>query len=157
MIHKVCNSKTSICQCVHISAIIETCTNHTFVCLYTYYYICMWNLDHKEGWVPKVKVTQSYLTLCDHMDYTVHGILQARILEWVALSFSRGSSQPRDWTIAGRSPALHADSLPGKPGVPGFREADREALSAKGLMLLKCGTGEGSWESLGLQDQTSQS
>ena len=32
------------------------------------------------------------------MDYAVHGILQARILEWVAVSFSRGSSQPRDWT-----------------------------------------------------------
>ena len=30
------------------------------------------------------------------MDYTVHGILQARILEWVAFPFSRGSSQPRD-------------------------------------------------------------
>ena len=40
------------------------------------------------------------------MDYTVHGILQARILEWVAFPFSRGSSQPKDWTqvsrIAGR-------------------------------------------------------
>ena len=32
------------------------------------------------------------------MDYTVHGILQARILEWVAFPFSRGSSQPRDRT-----------------------------------------------------------
>ena len=32
------------------------------------------------------------------MDYTVLGILQARILEWVAVPFSRGSSQPRDWT-----------------------------------------------------------
>ena len=32
------------------------------------------------------------------MDYTVYGILQARILEWVAFSFSRGSSQPRDPT-----------------------------------------------------------
>ena len=32
------------------------------------------------------------------MDYTVHGILQARILEWVAIPFSRGSSQPRDQT-----------------------------------------------------------
>ena len=31
------------------------------------------------------------------LDYTVHGILQARILEWVAFPFSRGSSQPRDW------------------------------------------------------------
>ena len=40
------------------------------------------------------------------MDYTVHGILQARILEWVAIPFSKGSSQPRDQTqvfcIAGR-------------------------------------------------------
>ena len=37
-------------------------------------------------------------TLCDPMDYTVHGILQARILEWVAFPFSKGSSQPRDIT-----------------------------------------------------------
>ena len=37
----------------------------------------------------KVKVTQSYQTLCDPMNYTVHGILQARILEWVAFPFSR--------------------------------------------------------------------
>ena len=46
----------------------------------------------------KVKVTQSCPTLCDPMDYRVHGILQARILESVAFPFSRGSSQPRDWT-----------------------------------------------------------
>ena len=46
----------------------------------------------------KVKVAQSCPTLCDPMDYTVLGILQARILEWVAFSFSRGSSQPRDQT-----------------------------------------------------------
>ena len=46
----------------------------------------------------KVKVTQLYLTLCDPMDYTVHGILHARILEWVAFPFSRGSSPPRDGT-----------------------------------------------------------
>ena len=53
----------------------------------------------------KVKelVTQSCPTLCDPMDCnrpgsSVHGILQARILEWVAISFSRGSSQPRDQT-----------------------------------------------------------
>ena len=53
-----------------------------------------------------MKVTQSCPTLCDPMDYTVHGILQARILEWLAFPFSRGSSQPRDQTqvscIAGR-------------------------------------------------------
>ena len=46
----------------------------------------------------KVKVTQPCLTLWDPMDYTAHGILQARILEWVAVPFSRGSSQPRDRT-----------------------------------------------------------
>ena len=45
-----------------------------------------------------VKVTQSCPTLCNPMDYTVHGILQARILEWVAVPFSRGSSQSRNQT-----------------------------------------------------------
>ena len=44
----------------------------------------------------KVKVAQSCLTLCNPMDYTFHGILRARILEWVAFLFSRGSFQPRD-------------------------------------------------------------
>ena len=56
-------------------------------------------------------VTQSCPTLCDPMDCSpsgssVHGILQARILEWIGIPFSRGSSQPRDRTqvscIAGR-------------------------------------------------------
>ena len=45
--------------------------------------------------VQKVKVAQSCLTLCDPMDYTVHGILQASILEWVAILFFKGSSKPR--------------------------------------------------------------
>ena len=44
----------------------------------------------------KVKITQLCLTLCDPMGYTVHGILQTKILKWVAVPFSRGSSQPRD-------------------------------------------------------------
>ena len=58
------------------------------------------------------KSLQSYLTLFNLMDYcslpgySVHGILQATVLEWVATPFSRGSSQPRDQTwvscIAGR-------------------------------------------------------
>ena len=57
------------------------------------------------------EVAQSCPTLWDTMDYSLlgsslHGILQARILEWVAISFSRGASQPRDRTrvsrIAGR-------------------------------------------------------
>ena len=54
----------------------------------------------------KWKCTQLRLTLYDPTDYTVHGILQARTLEWVAFPFFRGSSQPRDQTqvsrIAGR-------------------------------------------------------
>ena len=50
----------------------------------------------------KVQVAQSCPALCDPMDYTVHGILQAKILEWVAFLFSRGSSQPRDRTQVSR-------------------------------------------------------
>ena len=51
--------------------------------------------------VTKVKVVQLCPTLCDPMDYTVHGILQAKVLEWVAFPFSRGSS-----TTQGSNPAL---------------------------------------------------
>ena len=54
----------------------------------------------------KVKVAQLCLTLCSLMDYTVHGIIQARILEWVAYPFSSRSFWPRNRTrvscIAGR-------------------------------------------------------
>ena len=51
----------------------------------------------------KVKVTQSCPTLCDPMAYSlpdssIHGILQARLLEWVAIPFSKGSLQPSNWT-----------------------------------------------------------
>ena len=49
------------------------------------------------------EVTQSCPTLCDPMDcslpgFSVHGIFQAIVLEWIAISFSKGSSQPRDRT-----------------------------------------------------------
>ena len=60
-------------------------------------------------------------SLCSY--YTVHGILQARVLEWVAFPFSRGSSQPRDWTqvscIAGRvfSSWATRETLPKKGNV----------------------------------------
>ena len=43
-----------------------------------------------------IKVIQSFPTLCNPIDYTVHGVFQARILELVAIPFSRASSQPRD-------------------------------------------------------------
>ena len=62
--------------------------------------------------IVKVKVAQSCPTLCHPVDYTVHGILQARTLEWGAFPFSRGSSQPR---AEPKSPALQADSLPAEP------------------------------------------
>ena len=62
-------------------------------------------------------VTQSCLTLCSPIDCSllgssVHGDLQASILEWVAMLSSRGSSQPG---IEPRSPALQLDSLPSEP------------------------------------------
>ena len=64
-------------------------------------------LPEHEVWVKvKMKVAQLCLALCNPIDYTVHGILQARILQWVAFPISRGSFQPRDRTqvscIAGR-------------------------------------------------------
>ena len=49
---------------------------------------CSFNL-HAE-WKVKVKIAQSCPILCNPMDYTAHGILQARILEWVAFPFSKG-------------------------------------------------------------------
>ena len=62
-------------------------------------------LDKTPGAYQKSesKVAQSYPTLCNPMNCSlwgssIHGIFQARVLEWVAVSFSRGSFQPRDWT-----------------------------------------------------------
>ena len=69
-------------------------------------------------WLPRsflivlcAKSLQSCPTLCNPMDYSllgssVHDILQARILEWVAMPFSRGSSRPRDGTHDSTPPAL---------------------------------------------------
>ena len=64
--------------------------------------------------------TQSCLTLCDPMDYSppgssVHEILQARILEWVAFPFSRRSSQPRNPTSPVLARRFFTTELPGKP------------------------------------------
>ena len=83
---------------------------------------------------PSVKwseVAQLCLTLCDPMDYSlpgssIHGIFQARILEWGAISLSRGSSQPKG--IRYRSPTLQADSLLSEP--PGNKPVSWKKLSA---------------------------
>ena len=65
----------------------------------------------------EVKFAQLCPTLCDPVDYTVYGILHARILDWVAFSFSRESSNRG---IEPRLPTLQADSLPAEPqGKPG--------------------------------------
>ena len=82
--------------------------------------VCVWERERERE-----RVAQSCLTLCNPMDYSpggssVHGILQARILEWVAIPFSRGSSRPRDRTrvscIAGRFFTIWAtrEALPGE-------------------------------------------
>ena len=64
-------------------------------------------------WTSEVKwKLLSCPTLCDPTDYTGHGILEARILEWVAFPFSKGSFQPE---TEPRSPALQADSSPAEP------------------------------------------
>ena len=55
-------------------------------------------LAFKWLWKWKVKGARLCPAFCDAMDYTVHRIFQARILEWEAIPFSRGSSQPRDQT-----------------------------------------------------------
>ena len=97
----------------------------------------------------------SHSVLSDSLDPTdygrsgssVHGILQARILGWVAMPSSRGSSPPRDWT---RSPALQVNSLPsellGKPmntGVGSLHLLQGIFLtqeSNRGLLLCSCFT-----------------
>ena len=72
------------------------------------------------------EVAQSCPTLCHPVDHSlpgsaVHGIFQARILEWAAISFSRGPSKPR---IEPRSPALQTDALPSEsPGKPHTNQA----------------------------------
>ena len=72
----------------------------------------------------KVKVAHLCPTLCDPMDYTVHVILQTRILEWVAFPFSKGSAQPRDQTqvscIAGNSLPAEPWGKPKNTGVGGL-------------------------------------
>ena len=80
-------------------------------------------------------VAQLCPTLCDPMycslsGSSVHGIFHARVLEWVAISFSRGSSRPRDQTWVSRIVGRH---LPSEPPL------GREAL----LTNEKCGLGEG--------------
>ena len=69
-------------------------------------------LHESESVSPSVMPNSLPPMVCSPPDSSVHGILQPRILEWVAISFSRGSSQPRDQP---RSPEFQEDSLPSEP------------------------------------------
>ena len=88
----------------------------------------------------KVAVAQSCPTLrprdCSPPGSSVHGILQERILEWVAISFSRGSSQPR---IKPGSPSLQADALPSEPpGEPHASKGMLKILQAELQQYVNC-------------------
>ena len=82
----------------------------------------------------KVKITQLCPTLHDPMNYIVPGILQARILEWVAFPFSRGYSQPRDRTqvshIAGFLPSWATREAQNRDDTCKIRARPRELESA---------------------------
>ena len=99
-----------VCMLTHSSCV------QFFVTLWTARLLCPWDSPGKNTGVGchfllqcmKVKseseVTQSHLTLSDPMDCSlpgssIHGVFQAGVLEWVAISSSRGSSQPRDQTV----------------------------------------------------------
>ena len=82
---------------------------------------CSLELSKSKLFVPSQykwsEVAQSCPTLCNPMDCrppgsSIHGIFQGRILEWVAISFSRRSSRPRDWTQVSH---IVADALPSEP------------------------------------------
>ena len=127
-----------------------------------------------HAWVC-AKLLQSCLVLCNPTDYSaqnsyVHGILQGRILEWVSMSFSSvWHISVQFSSVAQLCPTLFHTmncSMPGLPvhhQLPEFTqtmwmgELDcEESWALKKLMLLKCGVGEDSWESLELQgDPTS--
>ena len=81
----------------------------------------LYHLSHRES-ESESEVAQSCPALCNPVDCSppgssIHGIFQARVLEWVAISFSGGFSWPRDWT---GSPVLQADTLPSEPPGKGM-------------------------------------
>ena len=90
----------------------------------------------------KVKFVQSCLILYDPKDYTVHGIFQARILEWVAFPFFRGSSQHRDQTqvshITGAFLPAEPQGKPFKKEVPLKPLFDAKVHHVRGSQNLLC-------------------
>ena len=98
------HTQTDMHTGTHTHIYMDECL-YVFMYIYTEVYVSFQqNIDlalfiiRETKCILEVKVAQLCLTLCDPMDYTAHGILLARILEWVAIAFSRGSSQHRDRT-----------------------------------------------------------
>ena len=83
----------------------------------------------------KVKVAQSCPTLCNPLDYNIHGIPQARILEYVVIPFSRDLPNPG---IRHRSPALKADSLPAEPSGKPMEWGGRSVWEISGFSVQFC-------------------
>ena len=99
---------------------------HTFPGHITEYFYIKDKMFIKSFFVLCAKSLQSCSTLCDPMDCSppessVHGILQARILEWVVISSSRGSSWPRDWTLVSCLLFWQAGSSPLPPSLMSFK------------------------------------
>ena len=108
---------------------------------YTFIYACLSTGYTLQSTCASAKSTQSCLTLCDPMDSSpacssLHGILQARILEWVVIPFSRGSSQMRDWTqvscIAGGFLPCEPPGKPIKVYTSHIIHMEREGLIQSG-------------------------
>ena len=93
---------------------VSVCLTSSFrsLCKIGIYFLHTFLSNFIYGNMKKVKVIQSCPALCDPVDYRIHGLLQARILERVAFPFSRDLPNPG---IEPRSPALQVDSLPAEP------------------------------------------
>ena len=95
--------------CMIPKALAPGCSSHHVIPHSFWLSIFPWNIKLKK---VKTEVTQSCPTLCNPMDCSLpgsslHGILQARVLEWVDISFSRGSSRSKDQTQVSHIPGRH--------------------------------------------------
>ena len=109
--------QTMVCVCVCVCVCVSVCLSVLYswcvcvcvsVCLSVY-------LSYIPGQLMQFCLSFSSPMDCNPPGSSVHGILQARILERVTIPFSRGSSRSRDQTHRPTSPALQADSLPSEP------------------------------------------
>ena len=108
-----CPQSNSVCMCSNCSGLwlcVCVCEGVCVCVVFPWRFLefpltqqCKESVFYERYACKHAKWLQLCLTLCDHMDHSptrssVHGILQARILEWVTMPSSRGSSWPRDWT-----------------------------------------------------------